>query len=130
MQKTSAVEGLVVAAVWLVVVGGLLTWYICAAAARSRRRVEAMNSPMDAWNAYYAGGPYAAPAPWSATAEGSPCPCRRGYRILRHGEFGPFLGCSTWIDPDHGCQRACFPNGQPLPPALWRRNRRRWPWPA
>ena len=127
VDTSSSVATLGFALAWLCIVVGVLAWYIRAAARRSRRRVELMNNPFDAWTAY---NPYVPPAPswptWSATAEGSWCPCGHGHRVLRHGDYGPFLGCSTWVDPDHGCQRACLPDGRPLPPSMWRRNRRSW----
>lgn len=121
MDKPSAAEIAGRIVVWTAIVGALVVWRVRLYLARRRRVRALMNSPMDAW---VTGTTYAPRAP--ATAEGSYCPCGRGFRVRRLGDFGPFLGCSTWIDPGHGCQRACFLDGRPLPPAMWRRNRRIW----
>jgi len=121
VDKPSAAEIAGRIVVWTGIVAALFVWRVRMYVARRRRVRALMNSPMDAWAT---GNPYAPPG--VATAEGSRCPCGRGFRVTRIGEYGPFLGCSTWVDPDHGCQRACFLDGRPLPAAMWRRNRRLW----
>lgn len=113
--------------IWILLVSGSVVWRVVAAVLRARTRAGLPDG--GAPNPYAPPSPYG-PPPYGATAEGSRCPCGHRYRVLRDGVYGAFLGCSTWIDPNRGCQRACFVDGSPLPPALWRRNRRWWGWTA